>query len=271
MLNKRSENSFILFGLTSNIELRYNKYSVSNNGIESLSGGSFGSIISFDTKYIIKEVDENIYILSYKMGTEYYVYKLELDKTPNNVKLFKGNEEGLNTFECDSYDGNNIFCVFSTANYNVNSDEFEINCYYIFRNLDILSNIRYEFKLGSNTPLAISMLKVKINTDNKFIICSAETFKVEDIDNSIIYCQYFQVQNNKIYSGKNYKILEMSGKYFMENSYLNNKPLILNSYKYSIYILIELTINGINNIPALIISPLDFSMIIPANVDLTPI
>ena len=45
-LMRLSENSFILFGLSSNIEFRYNKYIISNNGIESLSGGSFGNIIS---------------------------------------------------------------------------------------------------------------------------------------------------------------------------------------------------------------------------------
>ena len=213
-----SENSFILFGLTSNIELRYNKYNLSNNGIVPSSGGTFGSILSFQTNYIIRVLDENIYILSYIMDTEYYVYKLELDKTPNNVKLFRGSEVGLNTFECDSYDGNNIFCVFSTSNYNMDLDELEIKCYYIFRNIDISTNIRYEFKLGSNTPLAISLLKVNLNIDNRFIICSAETFKIEDIDNSIIYCQYFQVQNNKLYLGNIYKILEMSGKYFTEDS-----------------------------------------------------
>ena len=69
-LIRLSENSFILFGLNSNSEFRYNKYSISNNVISSLSGGSFGSIFSLQTNYIIREVDENIYILSYKMDIE---------------------------------------------------------------------------------------------------------------------------------------------------------------------------------------------------------
>jgi len=270
-LIRLSEISFILFGLNSNSEFRYNKYSISSNGIVSLSGGSFGSIFSLQNNYIIREVDENIYILSYKIDNNYYVYRLNLEETPNNLKLFEGNERGLNTFECDSYDGNNIFCVYSTANYNYNIDEYEMNCYYIFRNINNLSNDRYGFKLGSNDPLAISLLKVKIDEDKKFIICSAETYQVEDTFNNIIYCQYFQVQNNKLYLGNIYKILEMNGKSFMENSYLNNNPLILKRYKYSIYIFIEITMSGTNNVPALITSSLDFSMIIPANVDLTPI
>ena len=272
-LIRLSENSFILFGLNSNSEFRYNKYNISNNGIVSLNGGSFGNIFSLQTKYTIREVDENIYILSYKIDNNFYAYKLDLDNTPNNVKLFEGNEIGLNTFECDSYDGNNIFCVYSTANYNYVDDEYNMECYYIFRNINNLnlSNDKNALKLGPNNPLAISLLKVEIDVDKKFIICSAETYKVGDTFNNIIYCQYFQVQNNKLYLGNIYKILEMNGKSFMENSYLDNNPLILKRYKHSIYILIELTISGTDNVPALIISPLDFSMIIPANVDLTPI
>ena len=261
LLELENEN-FIIFGFTNDNKFSYYIYNMTSTGYISTKSDSF-NFLNEPLTYIVRMIDESVYVLSYISGSYYYVYLLEINNSPNYKFIKSSNENGLNTFECDSYDGTNIFCVYSLSNYDRTARQYIINCYYFFKNITRNNEEIIEFKIGSSNPLAISLLKIEYNLKKKFLICSANS-------ENIIYCQYFLLQDNELLIEGKYQISKTE-KTIQQNNYLKNNPIKLKRYNYSIYILLEMTSSGVENIPVLYVSPLDFSLNLPVYTDVTPI
>ena len=261
LLELEKEN-FIIFGFTNDNKFSYYIYNMTSTGYISTKSDSF-IFLNEPLKYIVRMINEDEYVLSYISGGYYYIYLLQLNKSPNFKFIKSSNENGLNTFECDSYDGTYIFCGYSVSNYDRTLRQYIISCYYFFKNITKPNDEIIEFKIGSSNPLAISLLKIEYNSKKKFLICSANS-------ENIIYCQYFLVQDNELLVEGKYQISKTE-KTINQNNYLNNNPIKLKRYNYSIYITLEMTSSGVENIPVLYVSPLDFSMNLPVYTDVSPI
>ena len=261
LLELEKEN-FIIFGFTNENKFTYYIYNMTSTGYISTQTDSFNFLYQ-PLKYIVRMINENVYVLSYISDGKYYIYLLELNKSPNYKFIKSSNENDLNTFECDSYDGTYIFCVYSISIYDRTTRQYNVNSYYFFKNVSRNNEEIIEFQIGSSSALAISLLKIEYNSKKKFLICSANS-------ENIIYCQYFLLKDNELFVEGKYQISKTE-KTIQKNNYLNNNPIKLKRYNYSIYILLEMTPSGVENIPVLYVSPLDFSMNIPIYTDVTPI
>ena len=106
---------FIIFGYNSN-QLLYYKFNINN---PPSSGQSYNTInIKIENSignYTIKHINENRFLLFYVSSEEFFIYSFYLNnstiKSQKNLKFEKENEFNLNTMDCDSFDGEHIFCV----------------------------------------------------------------------------------------------------------------------------------------------------------------
>ena len=118
-LIKVSDEILILFGLN-NSRFSYSKYNISANNNAFINGHSFNdSILPNEGNYTIKLINENNYLLYYISSEQLILYIINLgsdDSAPSARKINKNiqtQDFQLNTIECDSFDAENIFCVYS--------------------------------------------------------------------------------------------------------------------------------------------------------------
>ena len=256
-LVKKNDYSFILFGFTDDNKFGYNIYSIDGN---LLSKDEFDITCNSQISYQIKMIKESDYIFYYIDDSIFYLYKLSL--TNNGIKggsktltLLTG--YNLNTIDCDSYDGEYIFCVYSELK--KNKAEYSIKTYYSFESIEesTLGN-----NLLSNEAAGPSLLKVNHNGKKIFYVCQAE-IKNEPL---IFFQSFIEDEEHKISKEKIFTIGQGNGKSLNYRQFYQKNPIILKINNYSIYTLVLLcsgTSNSDDTETILFISTLDFSLNIP--------
>ena len=248
---------FIIFGFANNNSFIFNIYDDINVNRLPTKVGVFNLNFANPIDYVIKMVTEDIYIFSYINNNNCIIFQLNLSGNHNGGRkqINDMNTLVINMLECDSFDGRNIFCVYSLAAYN-NYDE--INCYYSFKDISNSNLDKNEIKANSDKPVAASLSKFIIGNEKKFIICFV---KSNDNDNSIIYCQIFIQKDNEIFIDNLYKIGGESV-YMKQLNYKNNNPISIKIFNYSIYMLFDITRNKDDKSSLLYLSSIDFGLII---------
>ena len=258
---KINDNRFIIFGLTSNNKFGYILFDSNGNDIN--QPGIFD--LSFDSpvSYSIKLVSENDYILSYfyDNNNNCFLYQLNLNLNilGGNKKVVTESNYNLNTIECDSFDNENIFCLYSTVySFRISNQNFHFYIYYYsFGNIS--ENILGKNKI-TESAAGSSLLKFEYNNEKKFLICY-----VEIESNPKIYCQFYIQNGNTILKDKIYYIgQENGGRELNYLQFLKKNPIMLRKYEYSIYIHISLTNSKKETETLLYVSTIDLNMIIQA-------
>ena len=243
-----SDEKFILFGIESNDngKLTANLYDLAlNANINPYNTHSTQLSFSSGIKFIIRMVTEDVYIISYIYNNNCMVFKFKIGEAEIGGRKFNSEiqSKSPNTIECDSFDGNNIFCVYSlteTANGDLN-----VECFYSFSRVDDSSIQKNEIKVNLNKPEAASFAKIEDNKQKKFILC----FTKSNIDYSnpitiskdiTIYCQFYVQKGDDIQIGAFYTITKVSGKFMGRVNYEQNIPIKIKVYDYSIFLFFEI-------------------------------
>ena len=256
-INKRlislNEEKFILLGFdsdgSSSSKLSYEIYnSIQYKNV--YKKGEFG--ISYKEKINFKIVNATM-VLSYFFEQSYLsIHRLYIDDTnPNLEQKYYFNIDvssgfTLNTVECESFDGENILCVYSLIS------GTNIMYYYFFNdnaNINQINNLYPEI-------YAVSINKLLINNMKEFIMCF-----VDILDSKYqLRCQTFLESNSQLFYDSIYPIDEKLDYSISNNNYIDNIPIKIVIYKYTIYILTELSVNNFQKNAPLYSCSLDFGL-----------
>ena len=260
ILMRFNEKQFIIFGFDeTGRKFGYIIYEINENRFETFRNNFFE--ISFDyypKKYLIRIIDDNNYIFSFFNERDFYLYELNLTSNIEGGKknLNLENNYNLNTIECDSFDGNNIFCVYSIIKYENILNSYDIKCYYSFEEINNQNIGKNELP---NDISGASLVKIELNGKKQFIICY-----VQINNDPSIYCESFIQEDNNVHKEKIYFIGQGYGKTITPSQFFENNPIIVKRYKYSIYILVYLKeLNKEETVTLLFISSLDFRIAMP--------
>ena len=102
----------------------------------------------------------------------------------------------FNNIECDSYDGINIFCVYSiikTIKDAVNKDTYSTISYYSFQNINFNNLQKIQIKKDIAGP---SLLKFEYNNIKNFLICY---YEINSGKSPSVYCNNFIKRENIFY------------------------------------------------------------------------
>ena len=193
-------------------------------------------------------------------NNNFYLYELNLINgiRGGNKNLNLENNFNINTMECDSFDGTNIFCVYSAVNYEYSSNTFTIKCYYSFEEIDQINFVKNELP---NDIAGVSLAKIGKNDKKQFITCY-----VQNGESPSIFCQTFIQKENKIYIEKIFFIGQGYGMKITSAQFYEINPIMVKAYNYSIYIL-ALMFKNQETYTLLYISSLDFGLIMPKNTE----
>ena len=257
----------IFIGLATNNSLIYCIYDdIANNGIPSKIG-SFQVDFLFPLDYIIKKVSEKIYILSYINNNNYIVAKLELDKESilgrKDISGGLTENKKLNTIECDSFDGEMIFCIFSICEYKNNDEITSIEWYYSFIEVSERYFDKNIIGVTSNNANAASVAKILDNKEKKFIVC----FFITKERNGVIYCQFFIQKDNEIHIDNVYLISETTEIFMNRINYEKNIPIKIKIFENSIFLFFDITRNGDEKSSLLYTSSLDLGLNIQEKIE----
>ena len=258
---------FIIIGIANNYSLIYNIYDDIINNNSPIKEGSFQIGLLYSIHFSIRKVTESIYILSYINDKNCNVFKLEFDKTPiGGRKLPSDNNQNVNSLECDSFDGEYVFCIYSLIEYDKNDDITYLECFYSFKEIN---NYFDKNIISTENPEAASIAKIVDNNEQKFILCYLKTnTDINDANkhDGVIYCQFFIQKGSDILSDNIHKIANT--KYYMNRlNYENNIPIKIKQYEYSIFLFFDVTINGDIKSSLLYISTLDLKQNILDKID----
>ena len=266
-LIKISNEEFIIFALNNENKICYNTIKMTENkpGEKQLSTLEL-PIIGGIGNHTIKYINENTYLLYYFYSSSFYLYTLHLDSysylNPGGIKTIE--TEGdyvLNTIECDSYDGEYIFCVYSTIEIANKYNAYSTMVYYSFENINVRNIKNNKIKDDISGP---ALLKME-NAKKQFLICYYEFYTSNEVKNNpSVYCQLFSQNGNKIIIEQIYSIGATRFSQLSYELFPFQSVVLLTKYKYTIYIHLKLKQNGDNPFASeIIIASIDLKFIIP--------
>ena len=257
-----TDEKFILFGYDSdrsNSKLLFKIFN--SNDIENdIDDGNFGNIRYF-SKINIRKINETMFLLYFIEGNNLYIYKLNLESSfiiSGLKQISKSSDESVNTVECDSFNGEYVICVYSLIN--MNNEQINYVKYKYFFNRLQDSNINELDISNIENIRAVSVNKLYINDEQKFIMCFSH-YKTTD-DSSQLKCQIFSEINNQLYIDETKTIDEKMNYNVGESNYNNNIPIKILIYEYTIYILVEMLDSIYKKQIALYSCSLDLGLII---------
>ena len=162
-LIKLTDDSFIMFGLNNNNMVCYKQYNIHQNNANDFQPSSL-QIVGNAGNHTIKYIKENLFLVYYLYSRQFYLYSLYLilgdQGGIKTISLEKDYQ--LNNIECDSYDGINIFCVYSiikTIKDAVNKDTYSTISYYSFQNINFnnLQKIQIKKDIAGPSLLIINL------------------------------------------------------------------------------------------------------------------
>ena len=255
---------FIIIGIANNFSLIYNIYNDISNYNSPIKVGSFQYSLLPYIHYSIRKVTENIYILFYINNNNCIVFKLEFGKNPiGGIKQIPENTKDINTLECDSFDGEYIFCVYSLIEYDINDDIIYIESFYSFK--EINENNLEKNSIIDNPEIA-SIAKIEDDNEKKFILCYFKSYTDKTNPDGAIYCQFYIQKGSDIIYENSYKIASTK-EYMNKLNYERRIPIKIKQYGYSIFLFLDVTLNGDNKNSLLYISTLDLQLNIQDNID----
>ena len=265
MLIKISNEKFVLFALNNSNCLFYFSYNINDENQNEIFDLNF-PIDSEVNNYTIKSINESSFLLYYIKDEKFYLYLINQSlviegNNPKNIKIEY--DYHLNTIECDSYDGINIFCAYSTyfmyINYNNGLQFFATDGHYSFGGIE--DDIgKDDIKNNIGGP---ALLKIETNNQKKFLMCYYEPSNEEKINPST-YCQFFTQIDNKII--KDSRIIQIGTAPSPPLTYLkytNQNVLQLFNYEYTIYINLKLKGDGNQIISMIYVASIDLNLIVP--------
>ena len=263
-----SDKKFILFGLNTEGILTAYIYDDTSNNANSIKFGSLELLFTNNMNFSIRKVTEDIFIITYINGDNCNIFMLEKGNEPKGglKHILDKNNKNVNTLECDSFDGINIFCVYSLTW--IESGIFNIECFYSFSDINTNSLEKNEIKFKSIKQDIASFAKIEENNEKKFILCFTKTSRSPDPNNPIninkeftIYCQFFVQNDNEVQIDNYFTIGEISNNVYMSRSiFTNNIPIKIKVYDYSIFLFFEVTQNGDEKHSLLYVDSLDFGL-----------
>ena len=258
------DKKFIIFGFAGNNSFIFNLYDDINVNRQPTKVGVFNLIFANPINYVIKMVTEDIYIFSYINNNKCIIFQLNLNGSHEGriKQITEISNLVINMLECDSFDGRNIFCVYSLAKYNIYNEVENIDCFYSFNDISDSYLNKNEIKTNSDKPVAASLSKFIVNNEKKFIICFVKSKDNNDQQNTIIYCQIFIQKDNEIFIDNLYKIGEDNSIYMTQLNFGNNNPISIKIFKNSIYLFLDITKNRDDKTSLLYLCSMDFGLII---------
>ena len=270
-LIKISEEQFILFALDkTNDQLLYSKFNKSELGTNKNQLTSIGLTINGGIgNHTIKYINENNFLVFYIYNKYFYLYSIYLNQNnQGNIKEIELINQNymLNTIDCDSYDGENIFCVYSIINiYEMNGNKiYSTIGYYSFTHISGFQLAKNEIKRDIAGP---ALLKLENNDKKQFLICYYE-FNIINNNNKeqkLLYCQLFIQDGIELINEQLYFIGETSQQ--QQLSYLNfifQHVIQLIKYEYTIYINLKFNKDNYNTkLSVLFITSIDLKLVIP--------
>ena len=263
-LIKLSEEDFIIFGLNNSNRLSYYKSNINENSNDSKTPTELNFQIDFNCRNLtIKYIKEDIYLLYY-ICDQFYLYSFNLNNGNNKkggnkqIDLDNSNNYLLNIVECDSFDDENIFCVYSIIenSNDLGSTSYSTFSYYSFKSITSENLDKNEFKKNIAGP---SLLKIENNNKKQFLICYYENKEKYPS----VYCQFFTQSGNDITIGKS---MYIGMTIYSKLIYLDFKfqSLIqLIKYDNTIYIHLILKFSSTSKTSVLFVSSLDLNVNIP--------
>ena len=233
-----NDENFILFGYNDENKFLFNIYNSSNNFSTIKSGdlsGDFNNVI-LNYQINIKMINENLFLLYCFVGNNnIYFFKLNIENSQapyySTIDIIPSGY-AFNTLECETFNGENIFCVYSLISSN------DIKFYYFFNKFSSNEIKSYEINNVENIK-AVSINKFIINEKNKYIIC----FISESSSKLQLQCSTFydnNKQDNQLFN--DIKAIDDNLEYMiLKSNYINNIPIKILIYKYTIYILAEMS------------------------------
>ena len=238
-----SEEKFILFGFIdeNSRQLLFIIYD-STNDFDIIKSGTFENFI-FHSQINIKMINENQFLLYYYENNIISLFKLNIETSqePNFIYSLKEinipSDYSCNSLECETFNGENIICVYSLIS------SSDIKFYYFFNKFS--SNEINSIAINNFYNIrAVSINKLIINEKPKYIMCFSNFISSsENSDNDYcqLHCQTFNEIKNQLSNDISKQIDDRLDYILAEKNYKNNIPIKILIYKYTIYILVELT------------------------------
>ena len=232
-----NEQKFILFGYENDNSPSNFLFQIFDSNQYNNSDGyeSFGTI-KYNSKINIRMVNENIFLLCFFETNVINIYKLNLeDKSFNHGEKQLSNLASgvsLNTIECDSFDGENILCVFSL----ISSSDILYN--YFFSNLQGSQFSGNYINNNFENIRATTLSKFVLNDEQKFVMCFINYDSIYRLHR--LFCQILLETSNQVYIDETYVVNGNLGYTLGRKNYLNNIPIKILIYKYTIYVLSEM-------------------------------
>ena len=171
-------------------------------------------------------LDNNQLIIYGIFGLEFIIYKIDLSDgrysqmtIPNNLgSVSFNNYDTYRNIQCDSYEKDNYFCII-TIKIQGTSEEY-------WKSLYFKGNYNRILNSGNICERDCYFGNI-IKIDNKYLVCYNEITLSEILS---IVCQYYSFEGNNIIIGEGHETAKFTATRVLE------KPLILHSYKDSIFI-----------------------------------
>ena len=215
-----NEEKFILFGYNdeNNLNLFFNIYN-SSNDFNITKEGYFNNV-KLNPKINIKMINENLFLLYYFDNNIIYLFQLNIDTSQEqnhfSIEINIPSEYAFNTLECEAFNGENIFCVYSLISSN------SIKFYYFFKKFSS-NEIKFIEINNVENIIAVSINKLIINEKNKYIIC----FISNSLGKNQLQCSTFyetNKQDNQLFN--DIKTIDDNLEFnVLEKNYRNNIPI----------------------------------------------
>ena len=258
-----NEENFILLGFDSDNSLSSNLFFEIYNSNQYQNAFKNGQCnIKYKEKINFKIVNETMLLFYYFQQPYLSVYQINIydtnsDSNYQSIKNFEitlTNGFKLNSVECESFNGINVLCLYSLIS------GTNILYYYFFNDI---SNINQINNLYSNI-FAVSIKKLLINNEKEFIMCFVNFLET----NYQLRCQTFFESNNQLSYDNIYPIDEKLENDIGIDNYINNIPIKIVIYQYTIYILTELVQSPTQKNALLYSCSLDLGLRIKFNKDI---
>ena len=252
---KIDEENFVVFGINDNQNFGFQSFTKSGDGIsQSYSSENTGISYYNGETYNIVCSSTTICFISFINSNGFNIYRILLNNNDKQKITIEPNlgrfgDWSFNNIVCDSFDGENFFCIFIYKNKNGNWDNYyasgDINTGTIGSNVDTFCGNNC---FGGNIA--------KERQTNRYLVC----YEISGDGSVSINCKYFSFIDKVLLIEDEY---EVDQKIVLEET--SDKALILNIYENTVMIDVEGTVKN-DDCVRLLICSLDFKITILKNI-----
>ena len=248
-ITKLDDEHFVIFGINSHNYFCFQSFELTNSGV-TLEYSNDNTNIRFNNgdNYNIACSSKTICFISFADSNGFHVYKIVLNGNVQTITTI--NMGYIPTYEynniiCDSFDGDNIFCIYMYKN----GDSW-MNLYVNGDSSTGLDGTKSKYLCDSN-PNCCSGNIIKEKETNRYLVC----YEILETHISIV-CKYFSFQEGIILIDDEYQVAKNIA---FETRYY--KTLMLYVYENTVVIELE-SIVATNRVSRLFICSLDLKITI---------